>query len=207
MELFGLTPVRNPAYNPLATEINTLENSHLGCATGGRAFTFSSWRDCHRISKAARRFCAVTSLTLVDFHRADVTSAGYRLCTALRLGGVAVALDRAGPAFRSCSTACPSTMGLDATSHTWGPWNLYGLSRAGAWKAQDYPIQKAPIHNNWSWFPLSGTQWFCGMTNSLTTPKIMSLFKVISCNDLYKHCKLHICTVYQFYVCAHWFLS
>lgn len=98
----------------------------------------------------------------------------------------------------SADTACPGTTGLH---HAWGPFSLYRGQ-----KAQDCPVRKAVIRNHCPRCLHSETQWFCGRNNSPTSAKILSFFQVISRNNLYKHWKLHICTVYLFYVCAHWCL-
>lgn len=107
VELYGLKPVRNPAYNPWATKINTLEiylqSKHLWlvCHQGnGIHLQLMMWLPSY-FQAPSRRFWGVTPLISVDFHHTDVRSAGYRLCMALRVGGVMVALDGAGPVFRS----------------------------------------------------------------------------------------------------------
>ena len=131
------------------------------CVTGEKAFTFSSWHDGHRIShicKATRKFPGVTSLTSEDFHQADVRSAGYRLCAALRVGGAVVALDGAGPAFRSCrpSVQPPPALaqrGCTCLAVPGAPEICMSLAEPGDGKHRIIPQEK-------HWFTTVGRDYF-----------------------------------------------
>lgn len=135
-------------------------------------------------------FCGVTPLAFVDFQHADIRSADYRLCMALRVGGVVVALPGAGPVFRSC---WPTVQPLPALTQ----WGCTHLAIPGALEicknlAEQGDGKHRIISHEKHWFTTIGRDFFflklsdfCGINNSLNTAKIMLLLKVISCNNLF----------------------
>lgn len=160
---------------------------NLAKVTGGKAFAFSSWWYC--CSKAVRRAGGVTPLTLGDFHHADVRAAGHKFGMALRLCRRSSSTEWGWTSVHELGTSSTATATpVQGAASAWGHWNLYELRRAGRWKAQNYPIWEATIYNDWIRFIFSAILWFHGMNDSLTTAKIMPLFKLKPCNNLYKHC-------------------